>query len=287
MLLTLSAKSFAVPAKKGAEPRVALHEIPRIAQTELGLMGLSIPSSMLAGWEPPALDRLRDQADKAACPVLLLIEDRPHAFGGADPQAFAATQERLDRVLRVAHRLGCASVAISLEHKPEPEISETLAQRLKALVSRAERIEINLLLAPAKGLTEAPDRLTGLIRRVGGFRIGSFPDYAAAAASDDAVAYLRSLAPYASVVSASFQEFDAKGKHKGWDLAACSQAIREVGFDANLTLDFRGKGDPVPALAQAKATIEAALGLEQDDEEPPDLDDILGPIAEDPEPADE
>lgn len=265
MLLTLSAKSFQSASRKPSEPRVALTDLPRIAHAELGLMGLGVHASMLAGWEPPALDRLRDVADKASCPLLLLVEDRPHQIGEADHGAFSAIVERLDRVLRVAHRLGCASVAVSLENKADAEISETLAQRLKTLVGKAERMEINLLLSPVKGLTETPERLTGLIRRVGGFRIGSYPDFGAAAESGQGVAYLRNLAPYASVVCASCQEFDAKGNHKAWDLGAFVQAVKDVGFDANLALEFRGKGDPVPALAQAKSIIEGVLGIGQED----------------------
>jgi len=265
MLLTLSAKSFQSATRKASEPRVALTDLPRIAHSELGLMGLGVHASMLAGWEPPAIDRLRDMADKASCPLLLLVEDRPHQIGQADPAAFNAIVERLDRVLRVAHRLGCASVAVSLEHKAEAEISETLAQRLKALVSKAERMEINLLLSPVKGLTETPERLTGLIRRVGGFRIGSYPDFGAASECGEGVTYLRNLAPYASVVCASCQEFDSKGNHKAWDLAGYVQAVKDVGFDANMTLEFRGKGDPVAALAQAKSLIEGVLGIGQED----------------------
>lgn len=261
MLLTLSAKSFVSNARKSGEPSVPLVDLPRLAHAELGLMGMGVHASMLAGWEPPDLDRLRDQADKASCPVLMLVEDRPHPIGQPDPIAFNAIVDRLDRVLRVAHRLGCASVAFSLEHKNEAEISETLAQRLKTLVSKAERMEINLLISPAKGITETPERLTGLIRRVGGFRIGSYPDFGSASASGEGVTYLRNLAPYASVVCAACEEFDAKGNHKAWDLAGYVQAVKEVGFDANLALEFRGKGDPLEALAQAKSVVETVLGI--------------------------
>lgn len=260
MLLTLSAKSFWSGAKRGKQPSVELCDLPRLAQTELGLMGLTIHTSMLTGWEQRDLDRLRDSGDKASCPCLLLVEDQPQSLD-AKPDAYAVVQDRFERVLRVAHRLGCAGIAVPLEAPAMDEIPEVIAQRLKNLVTKAERLELNLLLAPTPGLTETPERLTTLIRRVGGFRIGSYPDFAAAARTEAMGPYLRALAPYASVISASCLDFDAKGRHSSFDLVECVTAVREVGYDASMTLEFRGKGDPIAALAQSKAIIEQSLGI--------------------------
>jgi hypothetical protein len=60
-----------------------------------------------------------------------------------------------------------------------------------------------VLIAPAAGLTEDPERLTDLLKGIGGFRIGTMPDFHTAAKSGDPVGYLKKLTPYASVVNAS------------------------------------------------------------------------------------
>lgn len=281
MLLTLSAKAVWNPDRsqgKGIRPE----DLPTWARNELGVFGLTLQTSLLAGWEMVQFDRLRDAADKAGAPCLVLVEDKPLALADTDEAAGAAAIERADRVLRVANRLGCSSVAFSLQDQPARASVEAITPRLKGVLGRAERLELNLLIAPAPGLTDTPEKLTGLIRKVGGFRIGSFPDFEAASKSTDPIGYLRSLAPYAACVCATVQAFDAKGKHKGYDLGEYIAAIQSVGFEQALTIDFRGKGDPIPPLLAAKSAIESCL--KDDDTEAPDLED---PAIDDDEEAEE
>jgi hypothetical protein len=44
-------------------------------------------------------------------------------------------------------------------------------------VTRAEKREINLLLMPTTGLLASPEKVTEIIKAVGGFRIGVLPDF--------------------------------------------------------------------------------------------------------------
>lgn len=258
MLLTLSVKSVwnADPAPgKGVKPA----DVPRWAREELGVYGLTLQTSLFSGWDAGQFDRFRDSADKAGAPCLVLVEDQPMCLAHPEESRAASALERADRVLRVANRLGCSSVAISLEDESSTGSLETMAPRLKTVLSRAERLELNLLIVPSKGLTDTPEKLTALIRKVGGFRIGSLPDFADASKTADPIGYLRALAPYAACVSASVLAFDAKGKHKGYDLLEYMEAIQSVGFEAALALDYRGSGSPIPALKAAKAAVEVFL----------------------------
>lgn len=258
MLLTLSAKSVCTPARDG-KPPVSPARVAAFAREELGVFGLTLQTSLLAGWDLKMLDKFRDEADKVGAPCLVLVEELPQAFADADAGKADAAADRADRVVKVAQRLGCSSVAFSLA-SPSAEIPvEVIAKRLKAVLSKAERMELNMLLAPTAGVTETPEQLTTLIRKVGGFRIGSYPDFETACKAKDPTGYLRGLTPYASAVCASVGDFDAKGKHKGYDLDSCLEAIESVGFEATLALEFRGKGDPIAALKAAKAMIDARL----------------------------
>ncbi|MDX2114268.1 MAG: hypothetical protein SFZ24_01435 [Planctomycetota bacterium] len=258
MLLTLSIKAvWNLPQFSGRTSGPL--DLPRWAREDLGVHGLTLQTSLFSGWEAARFDALRDAADKAGAPCLILVEDAPLALADQDPAKADAAVERAERVLRVASRLGCSSVAFSIGDQGNKATVESLTPRLKLVLGRAERMELNLLLAPAPGITENPEKLTGVIRKVGGFRIGSFPDFEAASKSPDPVGYLRSLAPYASGVCASFIGFDAKGQHKAYDVASYLDAIESVGYEAALTLEFRGKGDPVAGLRSAKSLIEARL----------------------------
>jgi hypothetical protein len=97
---------------------------------------------------------------------------------------------------------------------------------------------------------------------VGGFRIGSLPDFGHAERSGDLTGALRKLAPYAGAVHATVDGFDKKGKHKGFDLAACVDAIRSVGFKNTLAIDFTGNGDPMENIERAREVLQTAIDAE-------------------------
>jgi len=283
MLLTLSAQSFG-SMLSGAKPKIALVDLPKLAHDELGLNGLVIQTPLLTGWDIKKVEHFRDRADKANCPCLLLVEPEAQRIGASDPDAAAAAEDRMSRVLQAAHRLGCSGVAMRVHESLTSVAPEALSAAIKRVVQRAERLELNLLIGPNAGPTFTPERLTGVIRKVGGFRIGSFPDFEAASKTPlepakpgaapgppDAAAYLRALTPYASVVSASFGDFDASGKHKGYDFSACVDAVSSVGFDQTMSLEYRGSGPPQDAITRAKAAVEALVmeAPKDDDTEQP------------------
>jgi len=268
MLLTLSDHSFRA-ALTGTKPKMSLLDLPKVAHEELGLNGLVLHASSLRGWDLKKLEQFRDRADKAAAPCLLLVESEPQRLGDRDAAHAEAAEDRMQRVLQVGHRLGCSAVAMALRDPGAHGSVDAVASAIKRTVQRAERLELNLLVSPTAGLTGTPEQVTALIRKVGGFRIGAFPDFEAASASGNANDYLRALTPYASVVSASFTSFSDAGKHKGFDFAACVQSVESVGFDQTISLECRGTGDPREAIARAKASFEA---LNHEEEAPEDDD---------------
>lgn len=254
MLLTLSASSFQGRLGKPDAPE-DLMRVPAFVRERVELHGLNVPTSMLSGWTEPEIDRLRDAADKAGCPCLLLVEDQAHAIGKKGAGASEASITRLARVLRVGHRLGCSGVVIKLSDKGDEETGERVAESLKALMAQAERAELNMLVMPSGPLTGPPEGLTGMIRKVGGFRIGSFPDFAVAAEQSDASEYLRALTPYAGDVLATIGDFDDSGHQGGYDFDAMFETIRAVGYDGRFSLAYEGKGDPIPALQAASERV--------------------------------
>jgi sugar phosphate isomerase/epimerase len=268
MLLTLATEAFinqSIPGPAGTTlpaGREAVLGLPRFAMEQLDLRGLSVSAGMLAGWGLPDLEALRDAADKAACPCLVLVEPEPLAFGHARRPSREKAADRLSRLGTAAHRLGCNSVAIRVAAADDAAIADRAAVGIKEAMASLERLELNLLLSPHEGLTFDPERLTDLIKKVGGFRIGSLPTFEHAHATGDVVGTLRKLAPYAGAVHASVSKPTAKG-HKPWDLAECVEAIRSVGFANTLAIDVVGGGDPAVAVERAGGLLRAALEAEE------------------------
>lgn len=254
MHLILDASTFQKRLQATGPKRLALDDLPAYTRDHLGLMGLCLPTAVLAGLDAKAVDRFRDAADKASCPCLVLVESRAQKFS-QDHAATDAAIERMLRVVQVAHRLGCNSTALAIEADDSADNFDASVDACQTILERADRLEMNLLIRPHAGLTASPDQATTLIKKIGGFRIGSMPDFQAASASGDAREYLRRITPYAQAVVAP----TTPAGQEAAPLRACIAAILAVGFDGSLALEHRGKGDAEASILATRETLEIAL----------------------------
>jgi len=209
MLLTLhtdSVASLLKPTRKGAKPRLALPDLPAFARQTLDLHGLNITTDLLAGATRTTLAQLRERADKERCACLLLIEPNPMKLASEDDAIGNIGVDRARKVLQAAHILGCNAAAISIDSTDTEDFLDFSVDRIRQIVDTAEKLDMNLLISPRKGLTANPERVTEMIKKIGGFRVGTLPDFQTAVESGDANAYLRKLVPYASVISATTVE---------------------------------------------------------------------------------
>lgn len=285
MLLTLTAsclKSLLLPAGRGKKPQLDLLELPSFAKGTLGLGGLNLTTDLLVGADRARLDQVRERTDKAGCSCLLLIEAEAQKFGDKSAATAGAATDRMRRVVEAAHILGCSAAAVRITADDTDDALAIVAQRLKPVVERAEKLDLNLLVSPTVGLTSRAERVTELLKKVGGFRIGTFPDFQTAAGLKDPEGYLHRITPYATVVSASTVKLTAlatrKGKkhdaateefsHEPYDLKVLVKAIEAVGYDGPLAIDFRGEGDPVAGVSASRLALLSALG-----EHPADLEE--------------
>ncbi len=292
MLLACTARSIAplLKPRGNSAPKLKLADLPRYVRDELGLSGLALSTDLLTGSTPDRLTAFRERADKSACACLLLMEPNALPFGDPDLDKGDAAIDRARRVVEAAALLGCNSASIRLDakfHNKPAEDDETIdrvAERIRDVMRVAERREINLLISPHQGLTHTPERLTDLIKKIGGFRVGTLPDFKDAVDSGDPATYLRRLTPYASAVLASTFEFgeaapaepddDKPGSledladmlmsseaapHLTYDLQPLVDAINTVGFDGTLAIDFRGPTDGTLGVMQSREALEAAL----------------------------
>jgi hypothetical protein len=261
MLLTLSTGSLRHHLGSQGPDGMTMFDVPEFVIRHLGLHGLNVPASMLAGWSLADLDRFRDRADKVACPCLVLVEDSPLPLGSSDASIRENAAQRVQNLAVAANRLGCNALAIRIAAPDDDDAFDAVVADIRELMPTIERLELNILLAPNDGLAQTTDRLTSVIKRVGGFRIGSLPNFGAAAAlgDGDPIEALRKLAPYAGAIEATVEGFSKKGAHKTFDLAACVTAIRSVGFVNTLAIDYAGSADPVANIELARDILQAAI----------------------------
>jgi sugar phosphate isomerase/epimerase len=236
---------------------------------------------MLKGFALTDVERFRDEADRAHCPVLLLTEETPINFAVRGTPEWAASLERLRRLGTAASRLGCPAVAIRAQSPDTEEAFESTSTGVKVALKELDKFDLSLLLTPHEGLTFDAGRLTDLIKKIGGFRIGSYPSFAHAHASGDLEKTLRKLAPYAPAIAASVRGFDKEGVHDGFSLEACVESIRSVGYGNTLALDFVGKGDGDKKGSKKAASVDIVAELDtarkqlQELTAEPELSDVM------------
>jgi hypothetical protein len=281
MLLTLTAsslRSVLLPGR-GKKPKMDLLDLPTFARENLGLAGINLSTDLLVGADRSRLEAVRERADRASCACLLLVETEVQPFAGEKSGQGAV--DRMLRVVEAAHILGCSAAATKIDAPDDDAAFLRVSGRLKPVMEKAEKLDINLLISPGKGLTSRPERVTELLKKVGGFRIGTYPDFQTASEYKDPVSYLQRLTPYATAVAASTQKFvtekgeepgvevvSAAGlKHLPYDLKPLVDAVISVGYDGPLALDYRGVGDVTMGLLRSRDTIMAALGEPAEEEE--------------------
>lgn len=205
MILTLTASCLRSQIRTGSRGSgMPLTDLPQFARDILDLRGLNLSTDLLAGADRRALEAIRERADKAGCACLLLIEPGIVTIDGS-PERVEALIERMRKVVQAAQLLGCNSAAFSLKGIDSDDQRKAVADRLRKVVERAEKLDVNVLVSPAPGVE--PEAVSDLLKRVGGFRIGTYPDFEVASKSKDPLTYLRRLSPYASAVCAATFEF--------------------------------------------------------------------------------
>lgn len=260
-------------------------DVPKFVRDELGLTGLLLSTELLVGADRARLMQVLECADKAACPVLVLTEAVGQPLADDNDAKADLAVERCMRVAQAAHWMGCSAFAVPVSAPDNEDALELVSERLKLVARRSEKLDLNLSIAPSTGLTATADKVGELLKRIGGFRIGTLPDFATAAKASDPIAYLRRLVPYASMVVASATKFEqpvgsrgGKGKakvkgddsegaapegvrpeelvHSAYDLGAMASVLVAVGFEGPIAIDYKGTGDPVPAILHVKGVLE-------------------------------
>jgi sugar phosphate isomerase/epimerase len=252
---------------------MTLTDVPSLAATELGLRGLAIQTEFLVGADRQRLTKVLEAADKAGCPVLVLIESTPQPLATTDKAQAEACVDRLQRVAQAAQWLGCGAFAFQVQSEDTDAHLALVAERLKPVSRKAERLDLNLCISPGPGLTSTSERVTELLKKIGGFRVGTLPDFATASAAKEPIQYLRRLVPYASTVmiptsgAPDAAAKKPKGKKKDeageYDLAEYVGVLTAVGYEGPVSIDFRGAGDPLAALKAVRETLAAAIDSEQ------------------------
>lgn len=274
-----------LPGGRGKKPTLDMLDLPKFTRETLGLNGLTLATELLAGADRARLESIRERGDRAGCACLLLVEHEPQNFGAMGEATVAAAVERTRRVVEAAHILGCSAAAVKIQAPDDDAALARVAAAFKPVVDRAEKLDMNVLLGPHDGLTSRPERITDLLKKIGGFRIGTYPDFEVAAGTKDPMSYLQRLTPYATAVCAATTKLldpdeDAAKlkpvKKKAIDIedeieapkAGAAKGKKEKAGKAAKAPEPEPEDDEISEDDEIEALIDEAMA-EADDEPPP------------------
>lgn len=273
MLLTITVRSLErllMPVGRAATPALRFDELPAYVLGTLQLRGLVVDTAVLRGWDLDQIDRFRTQADQSGCPTLILRESYALPSRIGDPQVEQKAFERIGVVARAASRLGCNAMSLVAPTLAADHDLYSVATFFRRVMERIDRLELNLLVEPGRGLLSEPEQLIEMIKKVGGFRIGTMPNFGNAWLAVDHIASLRQTCPYAGAVLATCGLYEAESIDKlpspvkppdseeaELDLIAEDvNSLLSVGYEQILALDYVGPGD--------RSRLEAVVDVTRD-----------------------
>ncbi|NBX36853.1 MAG: hypothetical protein EBR10_06480 [Planctomycetes bacterium] len=253
ILVSLSASCLLQPLPRQQSP-IALLDVPRFVAQELEVRGINIPVQMIRQQSPQTLERLRDEADRAQCPCLVLYRD--------EPLDFVTEAEKSGQVLREmgkrARLLGCAEIAVRVAKVATA--TAQIAPLMKTALDGLQKFEVNLLIRPCEEPCDQAEAVIELVRKIGGFHIGAMPSFASVAATGDAVQSLRKLIPYSLAVEASVTGVDKQGLPNDDCFDDHIDMLVKLGFSNKLSIDWRGGGNWAQGVQHVRSHLMRKLG---------------------------
>lgn len=229
-------------------------DIPRFVAEELQLRGLTIPVELIRGKNATMLEKLRDEADRAHCPCLMLYQDAPLDFV-TQAEGSAKT---LQGLARAAVLLGCNELAIRVICTPGQ--LNLVSTGVKAVLQSIQPQDINLLLRPNVDPPDDPALLMEVVKKVGGFHIGAMPSFAHAAATESGIETLKKLAPYSAAIEVTVAGFTKDGEHAQFDLNSYVEALLSFGYMNKLAINWTGKTNWVQGVEKARDRLMDLMG---------------------------
>jgi sugar phosphate isomerase/epimerase len=182
------------------------------------------------------------------------------------PEAQNAQRAYLATAIEAARFLGAPILRLTLGGKRGERAGLGRAiDLLRSVLPVAMASGLRLAIENHGGLSSEPGTLEEV---VGAFRwsgdpgarpIGVCLDFGHFAEGDQAAGVAR-LAPLAIHAHAPVRALDERGEETSIDYRQSLGALRAAGYDAAISIEYTGEGDPRPAIRMAKALIEKHWG---------------------------
>ncbi|MBN1804778.1 MAG: TIM barrel protein [Sedimentisphaerales bacterium] len=179
-------------------------DFPRIAREDFGINGIEFVNTLFELPTISHLNQLRRNAEKyKVTMVLIMVDDEGET---CDPSRETRIQTAINhrKWVDIARYLGCHSIRTNCRgprNAPKDQALEWAADCYKRLLEYAVPAGIGILIENHGGLSNDPDWMVSLYKKVDNPYFGSYPDWRSPGGGFDNYEYLRKMLPYAGGMS--------------------------------------------------------------------------------------
>ena len=175
-------------------------DFPRIAREDFDINGIEFVNTLFELPTLSHLNRLRRNAEKyKVTMILIMVDDEGET---CDPSREARIQTAINhrKWVDIAKYLGCHSIRTNCrgpKNAPKDQALEWAADCYNRLLKYAAPAGIGILIENHGGLSNDPDWMVSLFKKVNHPYFGSYPDWRGPSKEFDNVNYIRKMLPYA------------------------------------------------------------------------------------------
>ncbi|MHC4583220.1 MAG: sugar phosphate isomerase/epimerase family protein [Planctomycetota bacterium] len=179
-------------------------DFPKIAREDFDINGVEFVSTLFELPTYSYLKRLRQNAEKyKVTMILIMVDDEGET---CDPSRGTRIQTAINhrKWVDIAKYLGCHSIRTNCrgpKNAPKDQALEWAADCYNRLLEYAAPAGIGILIENHGGLSNDPEWMISLFKKVDNPYFGSYPDWRGPGREFDNYAYLKKMLPYAGGMS--------------------------------------------------------------------------------------
>ena len=183
-------------------------DFARISREDFGINGIEFVNTLFDVPTYDYLRRLKKNADENGVEMLLIMCD------AEGEMASSSKKERVQAVINhhkwidIAHYLGCHSIRTNCYGPKDASKEELLnwaEESYNKLLDYAVQAKVSVLIENHGGISNDPDFLVALMKRVNNLYFGMLPDFRRPSAEFDNYGFLEKVLPYARALSVRTQ----------------------------------------------------------------------------------
>lgn len=214
-------------------------DFPRIAREDFDLDGIEFVNTLFESPTENYLQRLKQTANDHGVTMVLIMVDEEGDGCAASKQGRKQFEINHRKWVDIAHYLGCHAIRTNCrgpENVDKTEALEWAAESYNMLLAYAKPAKINIVIENHGGVSNDPDWMISLMKKINDPSFGTFPDWRNPSDEFDNFTYLKKTAPFAKGMSYRNQPTEEL-------TAKMIQVSHDSGYRGWYGIESKGRGE--------------------------------------------